>query len=161
MSKYQERFLLSLDEVKSKREKIKNQKKLEGKKREKEEKYWKNEKIRMEKEHCERIFSSYKGTLIDNTLENFASEVENASLPPYEVSYTLEEGINNNEASMLEKKIKTEILKELPSIPKMVLHVSVKDDRIEHGHEEGDYQAGTWVYDWTEYKFIVKITLNF
>lgn len=145
MSSYKERFLSSLENINSRRAGISHRKKLDTKK---------------ENEECvNRFFSTHKPTLINSTLNYVLSEMENESkLPPYILSYTLQEFLSSKQAPMLANKIKAELLENLPGSR---VTVSVKDKHIQHGHESSDSGSGAWIYDYTEHKVIVTITVNF
>ena len=162
MSSYKERFLSSFNAIEEKREEIANQKRLEAERIEKEKVTEEKEKNQLLKKCAENIFSRNKATLIDSTLDSFLSKVEACSKPPYKVTYNLEENILfRGASSLLEKMIETSLKNELPNIPQMVLKVSVHNHSIRHGHEEGDWRSGRWVHDYTEYRLIIEISINF
>lgn len=162
MSSYKERFLSSFNAIEEKREEIANQKRLEAERIKKEKEKQEIEDAQFLKKLAKDIFSRYKAKLIDSTLDSFLSKIEAGSKPPYKVTYNLEENILfRGASSLLEKMIETSLKNELPYIPKMVLNVSVHDDSIQHGHEEGNWRSGQWVHDYTEYRLIIEISINF
>ena len=142
MSNYKERFLSALENVNSRRAGITTRKKLDNNK---------------ENEECvNKFFTTHEPILINSTLNYVLSEMENEStLPPYNLTYTLQEFLSSAQASILGNKIKTELLENLPGSQ---VDVFVKDEHIQHGHESC---TGTWVYDYTEHKVIVTITVDF
>jgi len=162
MSYYKEDFLSMVKKINMTREEKEKQKELEAKQREKERREREKEKVKSDKKYANDIFSRNKSILINKTLDDFMSKLKKSSFPPYEVSYTLAEGIcNETTTSTLEKIIKKELLKEIGNIPNGVIEVVVEDNHIDHGHDEGDNRAGAWVYEYTEYRLDVKITYNF
>lgn len=160
MSSYKERFLSSFNAIEEKREEIANQKRLEAERIKKEKEKQEIEDAQFLKKLAKDIFSRYKAKLIDSTLDSFLSKIEAGSLPPYKVSYLLEERLiysHVNASSLLEEMIETSLQNKLPYIPKMVLNVSVHDDSI----QQGNWRSGRWVHDYTEYRLIIEISINF
>ena len=154
MNDYRERFLSGFATIDGERRKIEE----ERKQKEIEQKKYKEAKA---KEYAEKIFSENKKVLINNTLDNFLLKMEKSILPPYEVSTTLEIGIDELACSILQNLIEEALKEELPPNNNIKLKVSVKDKSISHGHEEGNNYAGRWVHDYTEYKLVISISLDF